>query len=178
VPTNRTRITRPPRRPSFSAEAIELFCALEHMSQDSAEFKSGSKRLADILGLGEEYFLSCCHVNDKSKLPPWPDGYPATEDWQRCHAIRAQLLQAVPPVRLSEPEIDTIYTAAKPLPAERREQFFRHVVTSLEGKAEPGLGHVNRAIRAAQKAYCDYPDLTRKSDQTKWDMNVTKVYRR
>ena len=64
-------------------------------------------------------------------------------------------------MRLSEPEIDTVYAAARPLPAERREAFFQHINQSLQGRAEPGPGHVDRAIRSAQQKYLTYPDLSK-----------------
>ena len=76
MPTNRTRISRPLRRPSFSAEVIELFCALEHLPQNSPEFKAGSKRLAYMLGLGEEWFLSGVTSTTRAKLPHGRQGTP------------------------------------------------------------------------------------------------------
>jgi len=94
--TNRTIISRPPRRPQFSLEALQLFAKLETIvEQDSHEFKVGSKKLAALLGLGAEFLCSGASVNDKSAEPPWPPNYPASQDFWRVRAVRHQLLAAV-----------------------------------------------------------------------------------
>ena len=54
--TNRVPLARPQRRPRpiFSPEALQLFVKLEAMAdQDSNEYKTGSKRLATMLNLGD-----------------------------------------------------------------------------------------------------------------------------
>jgi hypothetical protein len=159
MPTNRTRISRPLRRPAFSEEILVLFLELEHTRDEHK-----SKKLALALSLWEEWWLSGCHVNDTSKLPPWPRGYAAHDDWVKVRATRDLLLQAVkdrPPPQLTEADSDAVMAAAKPLPAERREPFLRHVATSLRGRAEPGPGDVHRAIVQAQQKHFDPPKLDR-----------------
>jgi hypothetical protein len=171
MPTNRTRIVRPLRQPAFSDEALSLFLELKHLSQDSAEFKSGSKQLAKLLGLAEEHFLSGCHVNDKDKECPWPLGHCAQEDWQRCREMRIRLLQAVkerPPLRLSESELEAVYSAAAPIDVDRRDEFLRSVATALEGRAQVGPGDVHRAIVEAQRTHCKYPNLEKTNGHTKF----------
>ena len=128
MPTNRTRIARPPRHPKFTDEALTLFVELERLSQDSAEFKAGSKRLAFLLGLSEEFFLSGVTVNDASKEPPWPPGHIAHEDWVRCHERRELLLQVLkerPPLRLTDAELNDVLNAVTPVAVERRDDFLR-----------------------------------------------------
>jgi hypothetical protein len=79
------------RRPAFSAEIIELFVKLEHTSRRSQAFKNGSKELARLLGLSTEWWMMQ-HVNDRAGAPPpWLAAHAA---WQRCRAVREQLLAA------------------------------------------------------------------------------------
>jgi hypothetical protein len=170
MPTNRTRIQRPLRRPHFSEEVLTLFWELEHTPNDHK-----SKQLALALNLWEEWWLSGCHVNDKSKLPPWPKGYAAHDDWVKTRATRDLLLQAVkdrPPPRLTEAETDAIHAAAKPLPVERREPFLQQVATSLQARSEPGPGDVHRAIVDAQRRNFNPPNLDRMNGTTKYDLQT------
>ena len=176
MPTNRTRIVRPLRQPKFSDEALELFAQLEHLSQDSEQFKSGSKRLASMLGLWEEFFFTGVTVNDKDPESPWPIGHPAHDDWQRCREVRTQLLQAVqqlPPLRLTDSEQTAVLTAAVPIDVDKRDSFLEQVARSLEGRVQHCPGDVHRAIVQAQKQFCTYPDLTRTNDQTKYSRQHT-----
>jgi len=84
------------RRPSFSAEAIELFVALERMprrDRDGDEFRAKSKRLAALLGLTSEWW-TCNSVLDRTRAPCHPPGYLAYDDWFRVRAVREELLAA------------------------------------------------------------------------------------
>jgi hypothetical protein len=84
------------RRPTFSAEALDLFEELERMrSQRSEAFRDKSLRLARMLGLTTEWWCSITHVNERGPPPVHPEGYVAREAWFRCRAVRIQLLQAV-----------------------------------------------------------------------------------
>jgi hypothetical protein len=151
MPTNRTRISRfLPRRQIISEEVVDLFVELEHLNQDSDEFRIGSKKLAAMLDLNEEHFLSGCTVNDKGDEPHHPAGYIAREDWMRCREMRNRLLAAVkdrPPLALDDSQMQTIFTAAAPIAVERRAAFLETVARNLEGHKAPGPGTVNTAIR-------------------------------
>ena len=84
------------RRPSFSAEAVELFVTLERMpphDRDSAEFRDKSKRLAALLGLTSEWW-TCNHVHDRSRTPCHPPWCVAHGDWHHCRTVRQMLLAA------------------------------------------------------------------------------------
>src|SRR5262245_49366087 len=81
------------RRPQFSRETLELFLELEALPQDSERFKAGSKRLASLLGLIDE-FWTMNHVNDRSPRPHMPPHLTAFEDWHRCREVRLALLCA------------------------------------------------------------------------------------
>jgi hypothetical protein len=84
------------RRPSFSAEALDLFEELERMrSQRSETFRDKSLRLARMLGLETEWWCSITHVSERGPGPVHPEGYLARDAWFRCRAVRIQLLQAV-----------------------------------------------------------------------------------
>lgn len=92
MPSNRTLIQRPPRS-QISAEALALFLALEHVSQDSERFMDGSHRLARLLGLVRE-FWGGNFVNDRSAGPCWPPSLVAHHDWYRVRERREELLSA------------------------------------------------------------------------------------
>jgi hypothetical protein len=81
------------RRPSFSAEALELFAELERTSQRSRRFKDGSRELARLLGLVEQWWAGQ-HVHNRSSEPCHPEGHFAHDAWFRCRAVRVALLAA------------------------------------------------------------------------------------
>ena len=66
MPTNRTTIRRRYRPPAFSAQALALFAELERCPR----LKAGDPRereLAEMLGLLDEYFLSCCCLTEAAR---------------------------------------------------------------------------------------------------------------
>ena len=65
------------------------------------------------------------------------------------------------PIPLSDVELDSIFAAAQPIAPDRRDAFIQRVAHALQDCHELGPGHVYRAIRDAQKALCDYPNLDR-----------------
>jgi hypothetical protein len=81
------------RRPSFSAEALELFAELERTPGGHRPYTEGSHKLARLLNLTTEWW-SACHVNDRSLAPCHPEGYFAHDAWFRCRAVRTMLLAA------------------------------------------------------------------------------------
>jgi hypothetical protein len=64
----------------------------------------------------------------------------------------------MPPLRLSDSELDAVMSAARPLPVDRRDAFLQDVAALLRGR-EVGPGTVHRAIEQAQRAHFDPPDL-------------------
>jgi hypothetical protein len=81
------------RRPSFSAEALALFVELERTPKGSQRFKDGSRDLARMLGLIDEWW-SGQHVSDRSREPCHPPWCVAFDDWHTCRDVRRQLLAA------------------------------------------------------------------------------------
>ena len=71
-------------------------------------------------------------------------------------------------IRLSDTELDAVFAAAQPIAIDRRDAFLKAVAHALQGCAEPGPGDIHRAIVAAQRAHCDYPDLSRTLDSSKY----------
>jgi hypothetical protein len=66
----------------------------------------------------------------------------------------------MPPLALSDNQMDQILLAARPLRLRDRDLFLKEVVAALANGGGPvGDGDVNRAIRAAQRRYFDPPQL-------------------
>jgi len=67
----------------------------------------------------------------------------------------------MPPLALSDEQLDAILLAAKPLRPHDRDRFLREVADALaNGGGPPGDGDVNRAVRSVVKRYFDPPDLS------------------
>lgn len=84
------------RRPTFSAEVLALFAALDRVPaqrQRNREFKDGERELARLLHLVAEWWTGN-GVLDRSPEPCHPQGNVARADWIRCRAIRRALLQS------------------------------------------------------------------------------------
>jgi hypothetical protein len=80
-------------------------------------------------------------------------------------AIHAQLpstrLAPMPPLALTDGQMDQILLAARPLAIRDRDLFLKEVVAALTNGGGPvGDGDVNRVCRAAQKRFFDPPDLS------------------
>jgi hypothetical protein len=66
----------------------------------------------------------------------------------------------MPPLALSDAELDAIMTACLPIPVERRDAFVHAVAEALANGGETvGPGSVHRAIVATQRRLFDPPDL-------------------
>jgi hypothetical protein len=91
-----------PLKTQITPEALALFLALEQTPKNSEKFRDGSRELARMLGLIDEWW-SGNHVNDRSREPCHPPGYISREDWFRCRQVRQELLAASRqrPTRLS-----------------------------------------------------------------------------
>jgi hypothetical protein len=66
----------------------------------------------------------------------------------------------MPPLRLSDSDLDMIMHACRPISPERRDGFLQAVASELERCGEIGPGSVHRAIAMAQRAHFDPPDLS------------------
>jgi hypothetical protein len=67
----------------------------------------------------------------------------------------------MPPLALSDDEMDVIRRAAEPLDPDLRSPFLRTVVNLLAGEPEVGLGTVARACKAAQREFWKPPETAR-----------------
>jgi hypothetical protein len=65
----------------------------------------------------------------------------------------------MPPIRLSDSELDAVMAAARPLAVERRDAFLQAVAGALQGCRELGPGVVHRVCAETQRAFFDPPQL-------------------
>jgi hypothetical protein len=65
----------------------------------------------------------------------------------------------MPPIRLSDSELDAVFAAARPIAVERRDAFLQEVARLLRGCEEVGPGTVHRAIGIAQRQFFEPPQL-------------------
>jgi hypothetical protein len=63
----------------------------------------------------------------------------------------------MPPLALSDSELDAIMAAARPIARDRRDAFLQQVAELLRDCSELGPGAVHRAIAQAQRAHFDPP---------------------
>jgi hypothetical protein len=66
----------------------------------------------------------------------------------------------MPPIRLSDSELDAVMAAARPLAVDRRDAFLQAVAGALQGCGEIGPGVVHRVCAEIQRAFFDPPDLS------------------
>jgi hypothetical protein len=64
----------------------------------------------------------------------------------------------MPPIRLSDSELDAVMAAARPLPVERRDAFLQAVAAELRGR-EVGPGIIHPVCAETQRAFFDPPQL-------------------
>jgi hypothetical protein len=69
----------------------------------------------------------------------------------------------MPPIRLSDSELDAVIAAARPLAVERRDAFLQAVAGALQGCREVGPGVVHRVCAETQRAFFAPPDLSHPS---------------
>jgi hypothetical protein len=65
----------------------------------------------------------------------------------------------MPPIRLSDDELDAVFRAARPLRHADRDDFLKAVAEQLSTCPEIGPGTVAKACRQAQKLFFDPPQL-------------------
>jgi hypothetical protein len=65
----------------------------------------------------------------------------------------------MPPLALTDSELDTVLAAARPLAVERRDAFLQEVAAVLAGVGEVGPGVVHRVCAETQRRFFDPPQL-------------------
>jgi hypothetical protein len=65
----------------------------------------------------------------------------------------------MPPVRLSDSELQAVFDACRPLQPRDRDQFLKDIATELASLPMLGDGAVHRAIVSVQRRHFDPPDL-------------------
>ena len=65
----------------------------------------------------------------------------------------------MPPIRLSDSELDAVLDAARPLDVRVRDAFLQQVASELARCDEVGPGVVHRICATAQRTFFDPPDL-------------------
>jgi hypothetical protein len=63
----------------------------------------------------------------------------------------------MPPVKLTDAQLDAILAAARPLAVGDRDAFLQDVAAALQGRSELGDGDVYRAIADVQRRHHDPP---------------------
>jgi hypothetical protein len=76
--------------------------------------------------------------------------------FQRASSKRPSTM---PPIRLSDAELDAVMAAARPLAVHQRDGFLQAVATRLQNYREIGPGTVHRVIVEMQKQYWDPPEF-------------------
>jgi hypothetical protein len=70
----------------------------------------------------------------------------------------------MPPIRLTDLEIELVLAAARPLPIHARDLFLQEVADALAALPVVGLGGVSRVCRDVQKRFFDPPTLSADDD--------------
>jgi hypothetical protein len=122
------------RRPFFSTEAVELFAELERTPGGHLPYTDDSHRLAGMLGLVSEWWMSC-HVNDRSSRSGYPSGHLTDSAFWKVREVRKALL-ALCAERAGEPKAE-----AAPTPAIERAQELKDAAVSPAEPAEAPGGH-------------------------------------
>jgi hypothetical protein len=65
----------------------------------------------------------------------------------------------MPPIRLTDSELDAVLNAARPLPPRDRDQFLKDIAAELAALPMLGDGAVHRAIVTVQRRHFDPPHL-------------------
>jgi len=75
----------------------------------------------------------------------------------------------MPPISLTDAELDVVLAAASPLQPQDRDAFLRQVADNLSATTEPiGPGTIYRAVLLAQRQHFHPPDLARSNDVSKY----------
>jgi hypothetical protein len=65
----------------------------------------------------------------------------------------------MPPLALTDSQLDAVYDAARPLQPIDRSRFLEDVAAALGGCSDVGDGQLARIVREMQKRYFDPPQL-------------------
>jgi hypothetical protein len=74
----------------------------------------------------------------------------------------------MPPLALTDSQLDTVYRCAGPLAPAVRPAFLELVAQGLAGAGEIGDGTVARVCAEAQRRFWVPPDLARGAGSSKW----------
>jgi hypothetical protein len=74
----------------------------------------------------------------------------------------------MPPIKLSDDELNVVLAAARPLAVEMRDPFLHAVARALSGRDVVGPGTVHQVCRELQRQFFDPPDLSRAAGTSKW----------
>jgi hypothetical protein len=74
----------------------------------------------------------------------------------------------MPPIKLTDAELDAVMAAARPLAPHQRDAFLQRVAELLRTCGEVGPGSVHRAIAEAQREHFDPPVLERSGIWSKY----------
>jgi hypothetical protein len=79
----------------------------------------------------------------------------------------------MPPLKLSDQELDAIFAAARPLAQDRRDGFLQEVATALANEPGPiGPGTVHRVVAQAQRNHFDPPSNDREPSRSRWSRDA------
>jgi hypothetical protein len=87
-----------PLRAEITPEAIALFLELERAHTNprtDPNLQDKSRRLAQLLGLLDEWFCAVCDVNDGGPTSGYPEQHLTNLSFLRVREVRKQLLAAV-----------------------------------------------------------------------------------
>jgi hypothetical protein len=74
----------------------------------------------------------------------------------------------MPPLRLSDSELDAVFAAARPLDPDLRDPFLRAVANALQGRTIIGPGVVARTCAELQRQFFHPFDLSRSNGTSKY----------
>ena len=74
----------------------------------------------------------------------------------------------MPPIRLTDSELDAVMSAARPIAVDLRDAFLHAVAHALSGRKEIGPGVVHQVCRELQRQFFDPPDLSRAAGASKY----------
>jgi hypothetical protein len=77
----------------FSPGALALFIELDGKPKERKSFSSGSRQLAELLGLEAEWFTGNSPLDQRAE-PHRSPGCQSYADWCTCRAVREELLAA------------------------------------------------------------------------------------
>jgi hypothetical protein len=132
MPTKRKPLHRSWRPGRFSLEVLTLFLEIERTPGGNRPYTDASRRLARMLGLTNEWWVSC-HVNDRSSRSGYPLGHLTDIAFWKVREVRKALL-AVCVQRAGEAE------AAQTQATERAQELEAAAVSPAElteAPAEP-----------------------------------------